>query len=134
VEVGGAVVGEIEAGLLLLTGFGHGDISPKIKPAAEKIVNMRLFNDHAGKFNLSVRDSGGSILIVPQFTLYADTSKGRRPEFFGALAPNKARILFQEFLDAFKPHGLKKVAAGEFGADMKVELLNDGPVTLMLEF
>lgn len=133
VKVDEQVIAEINKGLLLLTGFGEGDDAGKLKPMAEKIVNMRIFPDSKGRFHLSVLDIDGSVLVVPQFTLFADTSKGRRPEFFRALKPQSASILIDKFVDAFKQLGIKDILSGQFGAHMKVGLENDGPVTIMLE-
>lgn len=133
VTVNGQVVGSIDQGILLLVGFGKDDNVTRLKPLAEKVVNMRLFADEHGKFNLSLREVHGGVLVVPQFTLYADTSKGRRPEFFGAMDPHRARPLFKELVEAFKGQGTVNVQTGEFGAHMSVKLENDGPVTIMLE-
>lgn len=127
-------VGVIGRGLLLLVGFGKTDDSSKLKTCAEKICNLRIFSNQEGKFDKSVMDIGGEILLVPQFTLFADTSKGRRPEFFDALEPKKASALFDELCNVFKELGIKKVQCGSFGAHMQVTLENDGPVTMMLEF
>ena len=133
VTVEGRVVGRIERGLLLLVGLGQGDDESRLKPAAEKVVNMRIFPDDKGRFHFSTLDIEGEILAVSQFTLYADTSKGRRPDFFSALEPTKARELFEKFVSEIQALGVKRVETGEFGAEMKVALENDGPVTIMLE-
>lgn len=132
VVVAEKTVGEITTGLCLLVGFGQGDSTAQLKPMAEKISVMRLFPDEKGRFDKSVTDIGGNILCVPQFTLYADTSNGRRPEFFRALAPAEARALFSEFVDTFRAIGFPNVQSGEFGAHMQVSLENDGPVTILL--
>ena len=133
VSVEGKVLGEISRGLLLLTGFGKGDDESKLLPMLEKIINFRIFPDEKGRFDKSVLDIGGEILVVSQFTLYADTTKGRRPDFFNALEPDKARALCDSFVELLKAKGIAKVACGEFGAHMFVNLENDGPVTIMLE-
>jgi D-tyrosyl-tRNA(Tyr) deacylase len=133
VTVDGAVTGKIDRGLLLLIGFGENDDNSKLKAVAEKITNMRIFPDEKGKFHFSVIDIKGGLLLVPQFTLFADCAKGRRPEFFGALAPDKATKLFDEFVAVMKSVS-PLVETGIFGADMKVALENDGPVTIPLEY
>ena len=133
VEVDGQTVGKINHGLMLLVGFGQGDTAEKLSPMAEKISNLRVFPEEKGKFHFSVKDVAGGVLLIPQFTLFGDTSKGRRPEFFGALAPQEATKLFDQFFDCFKNLGLTEVERGIFGAHMKVSLTNDGPVTLILE-
>lgn len=126
-------IADINEGLLLLVGFGQTDSIEKIQPMAEKILNMRVFANDGGKFDKSVRDINGQVLLVPQFTLFADTSKGRRPEFFGAMEPKAAKQLFLDCVQLFEKLLPGKIAQGEFGADMKVSLLNDGPVTIPIE-
>jgi len=133
VIVAGEVVGEIGPGLLLLVGFGQGDSEVCIAPMIEKITTLRVFPNDDKRFDRSVLDAEGSVLAVSQFTLYADTSKGRRPEFFQALNPGEAQVLFERFLEALRNAGISKVAAGVFGAHMLVESTNDGPVTITLE-
>ena len=132
VSVEGITVGEIEKGLLLLVGFGKDDSESVLKPMAAKISNLRVFPDEKGRFHLSVLDIEGGILAVPQFTLFADTSKGRRPEFFSALAPDKAEEMFNSFVRHLKESEIAKVETGQFGAYMQVTLENDGPVTIIL--
>lgn len=133
VEVGGKVVGEIGRGLLLFLGFGHED-TPEMLPAiAKKILEMRIFSDDAGKLNLSVTDIGGSILAVSQFTLYANCTRGRRPDFTPAAPPQLAERLYDLFLNLLRDSKME-VQAGIFAADMQVSLVNDGPVTFFLEF
>lgn len=132
VVVADKTIGEIAHGLCLLIGFGKADSAAQLKPMVEKISVMRLFPCEKGRFDKSVTDVGGNILCVPQFTLYADTAKGRRPEFFGALAPEEARALFSQFVETFRANGFPDVQTGEFGAYMKVSLENDGPVTILL--
>jgi D-tyrosyl-tRNA(Tyr) deacylase len=133
VTVDSEIVGEISTGLLLLVGFGKGDTSQSIPAVVDKILNMRIFPNEQGRFDRSLLDIKGEVLAVSQFTLYADTSKGRRPEFFGALDPASAQTLFEEFLETLRNTTPSKVAAGRFGAMMQVELVNDGPVTITLE-
>jgi D-tyrosyl-tRNA(Tyr) deacylase len=133
VKVYEKIVGEISRGLLLLVGLGEGDDEKVLSPTANKIFNMRIFSDDAGRFDKSVKDIEGEILLVPQFTLFADTSKGRRPEFFKALKPSEAEPLFQKFVNQLQTLGLRKVEQGIFGADMKVSSENDGPVTIIVE-
>jgi D-tyrosyl-tRNA(Tyr) deacylase len=132
VVVEGEHISEIGHGWLVLLGVGQKDSGAEIKKLVDKIAGLRLFADESGKFNRSVVDVGGSLLIVSQFTLYADTSSGRRPGFSGAAAPEIARRLYEETLSAAAATGLN-VKGGKFGADMKVSLVNDGPVTLMLD-
>lgn len=133
VTVSDSVIGSIEKGLLLLVGFGSKDASSILPAIADKIYQMRIFENEAGRFDRSLKDINGEILLVPQFTLYADTTKGRRPEFFGAMKPNLASELFDQFLAEFKKLGIKRVESGKFQANMQVELVNDGPVTINLE-
>ena len=127
------VTGEISSGLLVLVGISRKDSEEIFKTAIMKIINMRIFSNEAGKFHHSVLDLRGEVLLVPQFTLFADTSHGRRPEFFGALEPKAASSLFSKFVEAFQSVSGLKVEIGVFGADMKVELLNDGPVTIIYD-
>lgn len=133
VTVENEIVGEIKSGLLVLVGFSKTDTADSFKPVIEKLLTMRIFSNDKGKFDYSVTDIKGEILLVPQFTLFADVSRGRRPEFFTALEPSLAKKLFQEFFELFKKTTELKVASGIFGADMKVELLNDGPVTISFD-
>lgn len=133
VVVDDETVGEIGRGVVLLTGFGEGDDGSVVAPMADKICGLRVFEDEAGRFQYSVNEIAGDLLAVPQFTLYGDTSRGRRPDFTGALAPDRARKLFDEFVAALFERAEGHVARGRFGAHMAVHLVNDGPVTLMLE-
>ena len=133
VTVAGRVTGEIERGLLVLLGAGAGDGPTDLAYTVDKIANLRIFADDAGKMNRSVLDIGGGVLVVSQFTLYGDARQGRRPAFTGALEPVAARALYEQSLAALRTAGVPHVAAGEFGADMAVELLNDGPVTILLD-
>lgn len=130
--VDGAVVGSIGPGLCVLVGVGMDDSHEDVAYLARKISDLRIFSDQAGKFNLSVKEIGGSILAVSQFTLHADCSKGRRPSFAHAAPPEKARALYQTFVDQLTRLGIS-VATGQFQAHMDVSLINDGPVTIILD-
>jgi D-tyrosyl-tRNA(Tyr) deacylase len=132
VTVDGRVVGKIGPGFLILLGIGSGDSETHIRAMAEKIVHLRVFEDDEGKMNRSLLDTGGQVLVVSQFTLYADTRKGRRPSFTDAAPPAIAEPLVERFQAAVAAYGLK-VAGGVFGAHMDVELINDGPVTIWLD-
>ena len=132
VTVDGNPVGEIGRGMVILLGARISDTEKNADFLADKILALRIFEDPAGKMNLSVRDVKGEILVVSQFTLYADTRKGRRPSFTEALEPQAAERLYSRFVDRLKASGLL-VATGSFGAKMEVELVNAGPVTLVLE-
>jgi D-tyrosyl-tRNA(Tyr) deacylase len=132
VVVEGQVVGEIGSGWLVLLGVGHGDSREIVRWVAEKCVHLRGFNDDAGKMNRSVLDVGGSMLVVSQFTLYGDCSRGRRPGFDKAAPPEIAKSLYLAFCDQIREYGVR-VEQGIFQADMKVSLVNDGPVTLLVE-
>lgn len=132
VTVDGRVTGEIGRGLLLLTGFTDGDTDETLAWMADKVVGLRIFPDDEGKMNRSVEDIDGGLLVVSQFTLYGDTRKGRRPSFIEAARPEVAIPLYERFLQILRATG-RPVQAGEFGAMMDVELLNEGPVTLILE-
>lgn len=125
------LVGDIKQGLLLLVGVGPDDEQEDLDYAVRKITNMRIFSDDMGKMNLSVQDVKGSILSVPQFTLFADTKKGNRPAFTGAAKPDKAEQLYNAFNEALAQ--CVPVETGVFGADMHVSLVNDGPVTIILD-
>ena len=133
VTVDGELKGECGPGLMCLVGFGKGDDETKLKPMAEKLANLRVFRNEEDKFDKSLLDIDGGVLLIPQFTLYGETKKGRRPDFFNALEPDKATMLFDKFVNVFKSVGVKHVAQGVFGAYMRVKLENDGPVTLMVE-
>lgn len=133
VEIDGRVHGEISQGFLLLLGITHEDTENEAKILAKKATELRVFEDENGKMNRSLQDIGGGMLIVPNFTLYADTSHGRRPSFIGAARPEKAEPLYEYFIELVRQSGMYTVQTGEFGADMKVSLLNDGPVTLILD-
>ena len=132
VTVNNQVVGQIGGGLLVLLGIGVGDQLAAAMQMAEKIANMRIFADDDGRFNRSALDVGGAALVVSQFTLYADTRRGRRPSFAAAAPPEIAAPLVDAFVAALRARGLT-VASGVFGAHMQVTLLNDGPVTIVLD-
>lgn len=132
VDVGGRTVGSIGRGYCLLVGFTHGDTAAQVEWMADKISGLRLFSDPEGKMNLGLADAAGEVLVVSQFTLYGDASKGRRPSFIDAARPEEAIPLYERFVAALRERGLR-VATGEFGAAMTVALANDGPVTLVLE-
>lgn len=131
VSIDGRVYNAIQQGLLLLVGVGPEDDQKDLDYAVRKIVNMRIFSDDEGKMNLSVKDIQGEILSVSQFTLFADTKKGNRPAFTGAAKPDMAEAFYQEFNQELAKE--VSVEAGVFGADMQVELVNDGPVTIILD-
>lgn len=133
VSVDGNIVGEIQKGFLILLGVAEGDTEADAEKLAKKISLMRVFEDSEGKMNLSVQDIDGEILVVSQFTLCADCKKGNRPSFVGAMRPEGATRLYELFMALLKDNGVKKVDHGIFGADMKVSLVNDGPVTIILD-
>ncbi len=132
VVVDGATVGQIGPGLLVLLGVGRDDTEEDVRFVARKVADMRIFSDAEGKFNLALSDVGGSILLVSQFTLYADTRKGRRPSFIGAAVPELAEALVERCAQLWREAGIT-VETGRFGAHMDVSLLNDGPVTIILD-
>ena len=132
VTIAGRVAGAIGPGFCLLVGFGHTDTPVQVDWMAEKVAGLRLFADADGKMNLGLAEVGGTVLVVSQFTLYGDASKGRRPSFVDAARPEVAVPLYQAFVAALRARGLG-VETGEFGEMMEVELVNDGPVTLILE-
>lgn len=133
VTVEGEVVGRIGGGHLLLVGFADGDDEDALAWMADKVVGLRVFPDGEGRMNLGLEDVGGDLLVVSQFTLYGDTRKGRRPSFVHAADPEVAIALYERFLQMLRERAPGVVASGEFGAMMDVELVNDGPVTLVLE-
>lgn len=132
VLVGSEVTGEIGPGLLVFLGVGRADQEADLPLLVEKIINLRIFEDDQGKMNRSLQDVGGAILVVSQFTLYADCRKGRRPSFLEAAPPEQGADLYERFIAALRAKGVT-VATGSFGAEMAVELVNDGPVTIMLD-
>ena len=132
VTVAGAETGRIGPGLLVLLGAGEGDGEADVRYLAEKVAHLRIFEDDQGKMNRSVEEAGGAVLVVSQFTLYGDCRKGRRPSFVRALEPRAASALVDRFVELLRARGLP-VGTGVFGAMMKVSLVNDGPVTLLLD-
>ncbi|MEZ4849042.1 MAG: D-aminoacyl-tRNA deacylase [Bacteroidia bacterium] len=133
VEVEGEVVGEIPQGLMVLLGITHEDNEDDIAWMIKKITQLRIFNDEAGKMNLSVQDVGGDILVISQFTLYANAKKGNRPSYIRSAPPDISIPLYEKFLEQLRVSFSGKVATGEFGASMQVSLLNNGPVTIILD-
>jgi D-tyrosyl-tRNA(Tyr) deacylase len=132
VRVNQETVGQIEHGFVLLVGIGQSDTNSDADYLADKIVNLRIFEDDQDKMNISIKDVGGAILSVSQFTLHADCRKGRRPNFMGAAAPDQAQALYEYFNEQLRAHGID-VQTGRFGAMMDVELCNWGPVTIWLD-
>jgi D-tyrosyl-tRNA(Tyr) deacylase len=132
VTVNAGVTGEIGAGLMILLGVGRTDNPESASYLAEKIANLRIFSDDAGKMNLSLLEVGGSALVVSQFTLYGDTRGGRRPSYIQAAPPDEANCIYEEFVRAMRAFGVP-VQTGVFQAHMQVELVNDGPVTILLD-
>ncbi|NOY81513.1 MAG: D-tyrosyl-tRNA(Tyr) deacylase [Kiritimatiellaeota bacterium] len=132
VSVDGQVMGRIGPGLLILVGIANGDSDADARWVAEKCVNLRIFSDQDGKFNLSALDVGAELLVISQFTLYGDTRRGRRPGFTDAAPPEISRPLYRRFVSYCKKSGLR-TETGVFGAAMRVHLINDGPVTLLVE-
>ncbi len=133
VKVDGEVIGKIEKGFMILLGVQEGDTENDADSLAKKTANMRIFEDENGKMNLSLLDTDSACLVISQFTLCADCKKGNRPSFIGAAKPDEANRLYEYFIGKLKDNGVKKVECGSFGADMKVTLLNDGPVTIILD-
>lgn len=132
VKIDGRVNGKIDDGLLVLLGVGNGDTEEDMKYIADKIIKLRIFSDENDKMNLSLVDVGGSMLVISQFTLYGDCSHGRRPYFGNAMEPVSANEMYEKFVAYIREQGIH-TETGEFGADMKVSLTNDGPVTIILE-
>lgn len=132
VTVDDQVIAQIGKGLVILLGIGHADGEEQAAFLAEKVANLRIFEDEGGKTNLSVLEVGGEAIVVSQFTLYADTRKGRRPSFTDAALPGQAAPLVERFAELLRAHGIP-VQTGQFGAHMQVEINNDGPVTIWLE-
>ena len=132
VKIDGRVNGKIDDGLLVLLGVGNGDNEEDMKYIADKIIKLRIFSDENDKMNLSLEDVGGSMLVISQFTLYGDCSHGRRPYFGNAMEPVSANEMYEKFVAYIREQGIH-TETGEFGADMKVSLTNDGPVTIILE-
>ena len=132
VKIDGRVNGKIDDGLLVLLGVGNGDTEEDMKYIADKIIKLRIFSDENDKMNLSLEDVGGSMLVISQLTLYGDCSHGRRPYFGNAMEPVSANEMYEKFVAYIREQGIH-TETGEFGADMKVSLTNDGPVTIILE-
>lgn len=130
VKIDGRVNGKIDDGLLVLLGVGNGDTEEDMKYIADKIIKLRIFSDENDKMNLSLEDVGGSMLVISQFTLYGDCSHGRRPYFGNAMEPVSANEMYEKFVAYIREQGIH-TETGEFGADMKVSLTNDGPVTII---
>ncbi|MEI6276226.1 MAG: D-aminoacyl-tRNA deacylase [Prolixibacteraceae bacterium] len=133
VTVDGKVVSSIGTGMLVLAGFEHADTEEDLDWISAKIINLRIYNDHEGVMNLSIRDAAGEILLISQFTLHAATKKGNRPSYIRAAPPEVSVPLYHLFHKKISDHLGKEVRTGIFGADMKVELLNDGPVTIIID-
>ena len=133
VTVDNKIVGKIDKGYMVLLGVGPDDTEEIADYLVQKLVKLRIFEDENGKMNLSIKDIDGELLIISQFTLYADCNSGNRPSFVNAAKPEKANQLYEYFIQKCKEQNIRKVESGIFGADMKVELLNDGPVTIILE-
>lgn len=133
VKADGKLAGEINQGLAVLLGVCQGDTAADAQVLAEKIYNLRIFTDENDKMNLSLRDIDGAVLVVSNFTLCADCSHGRRPSFFSAAAPSEANQLYEHFMECMKNAGAKRVDCGVFGADMELNIVNDGPVTIILD-
>lgn len=133
VKIDGEVVGKCEKGFMILLGVWQGDTKADADKLVKKIPNLRIFEDENGKMNLSCLDIDGEILVISQFTLCADCSHGRRPSFTNSAPPDEANSLYEYFVSELKNSGLKSVQTGRFGADMQVELVNDGPVTIILD-
>ena len=133
VDIAGRRAGEIGNGLLVLLGVHRDDTEAQAEKLAAKLVELRCFTDDAGKMNRSCRDVDGEVLVVSQFTLYGDCRKGRRPSYTDAAPPDKATALYERFVEALRGLGVRKVATGEFGAMMSVSLVNEGPVTLIVD-
>jgi len=132
VTVEGHIVGEIEKGLVVLLGVGLEDTEKDIEYLADKIINLRIFEDENGKMNLSMQDAGGAMLIVSQFTLYGDCRKGKRPSFDKAARPEEAEMMYEKFVERCRQYNVK-VETGKFQAMMNLEIHNDGPVTIVLD-
>lgn len=133
VEIENNIKGKIEQGLLILLGIEEEDTAEDIEWLSRKIANMRIFGDENKAMNLSIKDVKGEALIISQFTLHANTKKGNRPSFIKAAKPKISEPLYRQFIEEFENHLEKPVATGEFGADMQVALINDGPVTIIID-
>ena len=133
VKVSGEVIGEIKEGLMVLVSFVDEDNDTDLEWMTKKIVNLRIFNDDDGKMNRSVQDLGGDILLISQFTLHGSTKKGNRPSFIKAAKPDFANVMYERFIKILEQSMGKGIQTGEFGGDMKVSLINDGPTTIIID-
>ena len=133
VKVSGEVIGEIKEGLMVLVSFVDEDNDTDLDWMTKKIINLRIFNDDEGKMNRSVQDIGGDILLISQFTLHGSTKKGNRPSFIKAAKPDFAKVMYEKFIKVLEQSLGKEIQTGEFGGDMKVSLINDGPTTIIID-
>ena len=133
VKVSGEVIGEIKEGLMVLVSFVDEDNDTDLDWMTKKIINLRIFNDDEGKMNRSVQDIGGDILLISQFTLHGSTKKGNRPSFIKAAKPDFAKVMYERFIKVLEQSLGKEIQTGEFGGDMKVSLINDGPTTIIID-
>ena len=133
VKVSGEVIGEIKGGLMVLVSFVDEDNDTDLGWMTKKIINLRIFNDDEGKMNRSVQDIGGDILLISQFTLHGSTKKGNRPSFIKAAKPDFANVMYERFIKVLEQSLGKEIQTGEFGGDMKVSLINDGPTTILID-
>ena len=133
VKVSGEVIGEIKEGLMVLVSFVDEDNDTDLSWMTKKIINLRIFNDNEGKMNRSVQDVGGDILLISQFTLHGSTKKGNRPSFIKAANPDFANVMYERFIKVLEQSLGKEIQTGEFGGDMKVSLVNDGPTTIIID-
>ena len=133
VKVSGEVIGEIKEGLMVLLSFVDEDNDTDLGWMTKKIINLRIFNDDEGKMNRSVQDVGGDILLISQFTLHGSTKKGNRPSFIKAAKPDFANVMYERFIKVLEQSLGKEIQTGEFGGDMKVSLINDGPTTILID-
>ena len=133
VKVSGNVIGEIKEGLMVLVSFVDEDNETDLDWMTKKIINLRIFNDDEGKMNRSVQDIGGDILLISQFTLHGSTKKGNRPSFIKAAKPDFANVMYERFIKVLEQSLGKEIQTGEFGSDMKVSLINDGPTTMIID-
>ena len=133
VKVSGEVIGEIKEGLMVLVSFVDEDNDTDLGWMTKKIINLRIFNDDEGKMNRSVQDVGGDILLISQFTLHGSTKKGNRPSFIKAAKPDFAKVMYEKFIKVLEQSLGKEIQTGEFGGDMKVSLINDGPTTIIID-
>ena len=133
VKVSGEVIGEIKEGLMVLVSFVDEDNDTDLDWMTKKIINLRIFNDDEGKMNRSVQDIGGDILLISQFTLHGSTKKGNRPSFIKAAKPDFANVMYERFIKVLEQSLGKEIQTGEFGGDMKVSLINDGPTTIIID-